>query len=604
MAGDRVRGFACGVMCTARRLATKHFANALPTRRLRATSLWAQAYLAACASKPTAHQLFEGVIRAALDRGDPQSAEAIARDAMQVLGDRWQRWVAEALRTQGHYDEALALLADEPAERAEVLRRLGRRDEAEAILAELPPSEARLTRALLGHDVQDAPRWTRAERRAWSAIASRSFDAALEHVRRGLESLDGQHGRAARRARARMRSTEGSVAHAAGRPAEAAVAYEAARRIAQSLGERHLEATCEANLGAAALDLGDLGDGLRVVEQGARRFLRLGRDRDAARALVNLASAALWIGDDARAARAAKQASEAAARASDAHACGYAWLVELELALRRGRLERARQLALLPPEDSRVRCRAAALWAVHDKELAASLLDVSEGFAYSIARARLDLAEGTPLGSLTLVPTTWEQRLQLGLLLLDASEHDPVQSASARASLRRVLDRAAGTLSPAQRRMMRRVPVYQRVWTSAPSSDARTSDRRWRRLVAQAKRLGAARDVTRIRELVVQTAVELVDAERGFWVERSPTGELRVLARDAFDDGGEVSRSVVSRALDAQRTVRATDALEDERLSGAQSVHAMALRSVLCVPLRQGVCGAVSRRPAATGRVR
>ncbi len=548
----------------------------------------AQAYLAACASNSNAERLFEGVIRATLDRGEAQHAESIARDAVAIFGSRWQRWVAEALRTQGHYDDALSLLDDEPAEQAEVLRRLGRADEAKALLSELPASTALVTRALLGENVEDAPRWTRAERRAWSAIASGSFDAALEHVRRGLQSLAGQHGRDARRARARLRSTEGSVAHAAGRPAEAAVAYEAARRIAESLGERHLEATCEANLGAASLDLGDLGDGLRVVEQGARRFLRLGRDRDAARALVNLASAALWIGDDARAARAATQASEAATRASDEHAQGYTWLVDVELALRRGRLEQARQLALEPPDDSRVRCRAAALWAVHDKALAASLLDAGDGFAYSIARARLDLAEGKPLGSLTLVPATWEQRLQLGLLLLDASEHDAVQSASARASLRRVLDRAAETLTPAQRRMMRRVPVYQRVWTSAPSSDASTSDRRWRRLVAQAKRLSATRDVQRIRELVVQTAVELVDAERGFWVERAPTGELRILARDAFDDSAEVSRSVVSRALDAQRTVRATDALEDERLVGAQSVHAMALRSVLCVPLRQG----------------
>ena len=535
------------------------------------------------------------VIRDAMEKGDPREAERIARDGTTLLPHSrvLRGLLAEALRTQARYDDALDALgnaSEHGAMRAEILRRAGRGDEARALVDELEPEEAAVTRALLGGGTDHAPPWTRAELRAWSLLAEQRWDEALDQVRRGLESLAGQSNRDARRARARLRSTEGSVAHAAGRPAEAAVAYEAARRLAAELGEAHLEATSAANAGAVQLDLGDLGAGLRAVEAGARRLLGLRRDRDAARALVNLASGALWIGDDPRATRAAEQAELAAERADDAHASAYAWLVRLELALRRGRFDQARSLIAGAPADGRVRARAAALWAAHDPTRARTLLGGGDPFSNAIAEARLQLADGQALSaSITLAPSTWEERVQLGLLELDASEQDPRRSNRARAGLRRHLDRAAETLTPAQRRMMRRVPSYERAWATLPASDAPREEGRWRRLVDRAKRLTAERRVRRIREMVVQTAVELVDAERGFWVERRPDGELRIVVRDAWDEGeGDVSRSVVSRAMDARRTVRAVDALEDERLSGALSVHAMALRSVLCVPLRHG----------------
>lgn len=554
----------------------------------------ARAYMAACAGTHDAARLLVGVIHDALDRGDPREAERIGRDGATLLpeAEEIRSSLAEALRTQARYDDALAVLGDaHDAERAEILRRAGRSDEARAILDGLEPNEAVVTRALLLGDEKNAPAWTRAELAAWSALREERWDDALAQVRRGLESLAAKSGREARRARARLRSTEGSIAHAAGRPAEAVVAYELARRLASELGEAHLEATSAANAGAAQLDLGNLGAGAIAVEEGARRLLRLGRDRDAARALVNLASGTLWIGDDARAARAAEQAELAAERASDAHAAAHAWLVGLELALRRGRIERARTSIARAPADGRVRARAAALWAAHDSVAARALLGEGDPFSRAIALARLQLAEGeAPSGSITLSPSTWEERLQLGLLELDLSEGDPHRSTRARARLREHLDRAAETLTPAQRRMMRRVASYARAWATMPAADAAREDGRWRRLVDRTKRLTAERRVRRIREMVVQTAVELVDAERGFWVERRSDGELRIVARDAWDETAEseVSRSVVSRAMDAQRTVRAVDALEDERLRGALSVHAMALRSVLCVPLRHG----------------
>ena len=558
----------------------------------------ARAYLAACASRPDAERRMEAVIRDALERGDPREAERIALDAIALMpaSVELRGWLAEALRMQARYDEALAAVREgvDDAGRAEILRRAGRRDEALALLDALPLDAAPVTRALLGGDDALAPAWVRAELRAWSFLAERRWDAALEQVRRGLESLPATSSREVRRARARLRSTEGSIAHAAGRPAEAAVAYEAARRLAAELGEAHLEATSAANCGAVQLDLGNLGEGLRAIESGARRLLRLRRDRDAARALVNLASGALWIGDDAHAERAIEQAAGAAERAEDPHAAAAVWLARVELALRRGRLDRARALVRNPPDDAHARARGAALWAAHDVEAAEALLDgdgaVTDGFAHAIARARLSLARGEASASFTLAPTTWEERVQLGLLELDASEHDPARSARARAALRRTLDRAAETLSPARRRMMRRVATYERAWASLPAAEARREDGRWRRLVDRAKRLSAERRVRRIREMVVRTAVELVDAERGFWVERRSDGQLKIVARDAWDEASEaeVSRSVVTRALDGQRTVRAVDALEDERLTGAWSVHAMALRSVLCVPMRHG----------------
>ncbi|MEC7521542.1 MAG: sigma 54-interacting transcriptional regulator, partial [Myxococcota bacterium] len=188
----------------------------------------------------------------------------------------------------------------------------------------------------------------------------------------------------------------------------------------------------------------------------------------------------------------------------------------------------------------------------------------------------------------------WEARLRAQLALADALERagrgEEAAAASTRA--RAVLDAAAATLSPAGRARLRAVPAYRRALAVAPASvpvaGPNVEPPRWRALARHAKRIVREPRLGRLREAVIDAAIELADAERGFWVERAVDGRLKVRAARAFGAdlrGERPSASVAARALDGGRPLVSVDALEDERLDAARSVHAMALRSVLAVPL-------------------
>src|SRR5690606_9041527 len=100
---------------------------------------------------------------------------------------------------------------------------------------------------------------------------------------------------------------------------------------------------------------------------------------------------------------------------------------------------------------------------------------------------------------------------------------------------------------------------------------------------------------------VIDTAIELTAAERGFLLLRQPDGELApVVARNfAMADlesprpqpgepaAGEmdrsVSRSIAERAAQTGEPVVTVDAGVDERFAVAASVAALRLRSVLAV---------------------
>lgn len=559
----------------------------------------AAAYLAAAAGDPEAAAAFAALIDEAFDAGDIAEAERLAADASRLVGGpELALRHADALRAAGRYDEALNALDGHQgsgiaAARAEIARRAGRRELAEEAAREAGEAGT-LTRAWLTLSDPDGPAPTD-EVRAWKALVAGGLQDAERHAWAGLRAHPGES-RQARQARARLHATLGAVLQARGDLAGAAKHHRRARDLARALGERHLTATALANLGAVQLDAGVLGEGRQALLDAGRELLRLGRDRDAGRALANLASVSLWIGDESTAARVCEQAEEAANRADDEEARSIAWLLRLELALRVGDLGRAWALAERSPTGTSptvalVRTRAAGLLAPHDPDRAASLRDRSApAFEGWLADARLALArrQAPPTLSPPEPPDTWEQRLLLAFLEADlaaaAGDGSRLELAGARA--RELLDEAARSLDPTQRRRLRRVPAHQRVLAHRPAQRTEASQDRWRRLAARAKRLTPERDLQWLREEVVDAAVELVDAERGFWIERTERGRLTVRAGLDHDEEMAISRSVVARALDSRRPVWALDALEDERLREAGSVHALALRSVLCVPLR------------------
>jgi transcriptional regulator with GAF, ATPase, and Fis domain/tetratricopeptide (TPR) repeat protein len=112
-----------------------------------------------------------------------------------------------------------------------------------------------------------------------------------------------------------------------------------------------------------------------------------------------------------------------------------------------------------------------------------------------------------------------------------------------------------------------------------------------RRLLTLSRRLNSEASVDRILDEVIDTAIELTSAERGFLLLRQLDGELAPVVSRNFTVGEHevqsVSRSIAERAAQTGEPVMTVDAGVDERFGMAASVAALRLRSVLAVPLRQ-----------------
>ena len=120
-------------------------------------------------------------------------------------------------------------------------------------------------------------------------------------------------------------------------------------------------------------------------------------------------------------------------------------------------------------------------------------------------------------------------------------------------------------------------------------------------MLAVNRRLNSDLRTERILEELIDTAIEILGAERGFLLLAGDGGvlEIKIARNIAREDlGGDelkLSRSIAERAARDGAPIVAVDAELDERWSAARSVAALHLRSVLAVPLasRGKVIGAL-----------
>jgi serine/threonine-protein kinase PknK len=144
------------------------------------------------------------------------------------------------------------------------------------------------------------------------------------------------------------------------------------------------------------------------------------------------------------------------------------------------------------------------------------------------------------------------------------------------------------------------------------------------RLLAIYRRLSTERDLERLLELAMETAIELSRCDRGFLVLADPAGALRIaVSRNlppaeqaglvqadagAPPDGAEsgyrtgvhwgggsssrapvpYSRSIAERVFATGELVATSDARADPRFSRAESVHALHVGRVVCIPIHAG----------------
>jgi transcriptional regulator with GAF, ATPase, and Fis domain/serine/threonine protein kinase len=117
------------------------------------------------------------------------------------------------------------------------------------------------------------------------------------------------------------------------------------------------------------------------------------------------------------------------------------------------------------------------------------------------------------------------------------------------------------------------------------------------------RRLNSSLAVDDVLSCALDAAIELSEAERGFLLVRPEAGGKRLEVAVARNLDRErigrshlkFSRSIAENVVRTGQPVSTTDALADERFRANQSVHAMRLRSVVCVPVTapEGVLGAI-----------
>lgn len=119
-----------------------------------------------------------------------------------------------------------------------------------------------------------------------------------------------------------------------------------------------------------------------------------------------------------------------------------------------------------------------------------------------------------------------------------------------------------------------------------------TQQRQVGALVGVGSAINSSLGLKRVLELVMDTLIALMNAERGFLMLREPNGELKVRIARGIDnvtlneDVFSISNTVVRRVVESGESVLTTNAQEDPRFGEQLSVAAYHLLSILCAPLK------------------
>ncbi|MCS6995204.1 MAG: GAF domain-containing protein [Anaerolineales bacterium] len=99
-------------------------------------------------------------------------------------------------------------------------------------------------------------------------------------------------------------------------------------------------------------------------------------------------------------------------------------------------------------------------------------------------------------------------------------------------------------------------------------------------------------ELDQVLRIVMDNIIKLTEAERGFLMLRDESGHMTTrIARNWEQESLNeseyaVSRTVIQRVIETGEAVLTTNAQEDPRFGGQESIIAFNLRSILCVPLK------------------
>ena len=99
-------------------------------------------------------------------------------------------------------------------------------------------------------------------------------------------------------------------------------------------------------------------------------------------------------------------------------------------------------------------------------------------------------------------------------------------------------------------------------------------------------------ELDEVLQLVMDTIIRLTEAERGFLMLRDKQGEMGTRVARNWEQESinpnefAISRTIIQRVIESGAPVLTTNAQEDPRFGGQDSIVAYNLRSILCVPLK------------------
>lgn len=99
-------------------------------------------------------------------------------------------------------------------------------------------------------------------------------------------------------------------------------------------------------------------------------------------------------------------------------------------------------------------------------------------------------------------------------------------------------------------------------------------------------------ELDEVLRIVMDNIIKLTGAERGFLMLRDAAGQMATRVARNWEQESlnasehAVSRTVIQRVIDSGEPVLTTNAQEDPRFGGQESIIAFNLRSILCVPLK------------------
>ncbi len=380
------------------------------------------------------------------------------------------------------------------------------------------------------------------------------------------------------------------------------------------------------NLAILRQESGSFGQALASYAEAAELARLTANDRAAARALLNRANLLAWLGVTDEARKVLGDAVSASERTGLAVERAYLRLIAAELALEdnafadaSSELDSARASFTAAGDRAGV-SEAAIVEALllgkrgeHDAAAASAAGAAEE--ARTSQRQRLELRARIVGGIVAIAPVPDDRRRELAercgdpdlawmaFAIEGRAEHSLGRAARAQehfATARRHLAAVRAAL-PAHYEK-----AYSASWWRGdllallggpPREDNSTvMNRDVERLLAINRELARDHDPERLLERIIDAAIALSGAERGFLLLATgePGAELEVRTARGLDarhlaaDELQISRSIARQVIDSNAPLSAIDAQQDQRFRDYQSVHSLKLRSVLCLPLRAG----------------